>query len=98
MKKYILPLVIIFVLILSIIIFASIDNNDTPVVEQPLDIQTEIPEQPKENKTAVSVYEEYNVEPGSYEAYLLDMYSGDNSNSGEDLDGDGIPDRFPPTL
>ncbi len=97
MKKFIIPLVIIFVVILSIIIFASINNNDTPVVD-PSDVQTEIPEQQKENKTAVSVYEEYNVEPGSYEAYLLDMYSGDNSNSGEDLDGDGIPDRLLETL
>ena len=96
MKKFILPLAIILVLILSVFIINSIKNDEQPV-ENPSEIQNntnEIIDQPKENTNVVSIYEQYNVEPGSYEAYLLNLYSGDSSFSGEDTDNNGIPDTI----
>ena len=103
MKKFILPFVIIIIAILAIVIFSFKKTDEKPNIT-PDQTQTEI--QPSGeitvNKTAVSVYEEYNIEPGSYEAYLLDQYSGDESFSLDDLDGDGIPDAIfkeaPPAL
>ena len=96
MKKFIIPLVIILVSILSIIIINSLNNNDQPI-DTPPEIQTDINEnneQLEEQVELIDVYEQYNIKPGSYEAYLLDQYSGDESFSFDDLDGDGIPDAI----
>ena len=94
MKKIILPIAIIFVLILSIIFISSINNTEQPI-DNSSETKNEINEnieQPEETVKSSSIYEEYNIEPGSYEAYLLDQYSGDESFSFEDLDKDGLPD------
>ena len=94
MKKIILPLAIILVLILSIVIISFTKNDEQPI-ENPSEIQNNINEnneKPKEETNAVSVYDKYNIDPGSYEAYLLNQYSGDPDFISEDLDGDGLPD------
>ena len=98
MKKFILPIVIILGLILAVLFTIFISNtkneqnNDNPSGTEV--ITPEITEEIEkiEEVEETDIYTKYNIEPGSYEAELLDLYSGDSDFVSEDNDGDGFPD------
>ena len=84
MKKTLIVLSLAILVILSVIFFWPKENTVTPLPNQ-----TQTPETPEKNPTAISIYDDSDFPPGSYEAYIRDLTSGDNS-SGEVLNSENI--------